>query len=183
MTQQIHFLTRNPFKIATAELAMKPFDIEIVPLQLDISEIQADSNTEIARHSAIIAVQQTGNPVMREDHGFYLHAFPGWPGPYMAHTERTIPPDDLLRLVENKDRTGHFEMALSFATPEGEVIEYSFQLPTKITDSIRPGGKDFGWDSIISLGDDPRALSEYPQEDRYPLFTTNYVQLAQQLAK
>jgi inosine/xanthosine triphosphate pyrophosphatase family protein len=102
---------------------------------------------------------------------------------YMAHTERTIPPDDLLRLIESKDRTGHFEMALAYVDSDGEVIEYSFQLPTKITDSIRPGGKDFGWDSIISLGDDPRALSEYPQEDRYGLFTRNFELLTKDLRK
>ena len=183
MTRQIHFLTQNPFKVTTAQLAMSSFNIKVVPIALDISEIQANTNAEIARHGATLAARETGFPVMREDHGFYLNAFPGWPGPYMAHTERIIPPEDVLQLLENKDRTGYFEMALAYAKPNGELIEYSFRLPTNITSSIKPGGKDFGWDSIIRLEHDPRALSEYPQEDRYELFTQNYVQLAKKLSK
>jgi XTP/dITP diphosphohydrolase len=183
MIKQIHFLTQNQFKIATAELAMKPFDIEILPLRLDVPEIQAENNVEIARHGAITAAQNIGNPVMREDHGLYLNAFPGWPGPYMAHTERIIPPEDVFQLINGKDRTGYFEMALAYAQPDGGVVEYSFRLPITIVDSIRPGGKDFGWDSIISIDGDPRALSEYPQEDRYPLFTKNYEALARGLTK
>ncbi len=183
MTRQIHFLTQNPFKVATAQLAMSSFDIEVVPITLDISEIQSNTNAEIARHGATLAARETDFPVMREDHGFYLNAFPGWPGPYMAYTERIIPPEDVLQLLKNKIRTGYFEMALAYAKPNGELIECSFRLPITLTNAIRPGGKDFGWDSIISLDSDPRALSEYPQEDRYELFTQNYVQLAKKMSK
>lgn len=177
----LHFLTGNTFKIETAKLAFNPFDIHVVPVDLKIPEIQADTNAEIARHSAIIGAQKLAEPIIREDHGFYLNAFPGWPGPYMAHTERVIPPEDLLQLLAGKDRTGYFEMALAYATPEGELIEFSFQQRSVIAHEIRPGGKDFGWDSIICLGNEQRALSEYPAEDRYQFFTQNFVRLAERL--
>ncbi len=180
---KLHFLTSNNFKVETARLAFAPFQIEVSPLLLNIPEIQADNNAEIARHSALAAAKILGKPVMREDHGFYLRAFPSWPGPYMAHTERIIPPEDVLHLLKGKDQTGYFEMALAYATPSGELIEFSYQLPCTIANEIRPGGKDFGWDSIICLGDNKRALSEYPQEDRYQFFTQNYVQLAQKLSR
>lgn len=144
-------------------------------------EIQADTNSEVARFSALEAVRILHEPVMREDHGFYLHAFPGWPGPYMAHTERIIPPEDMLTLLQGKERTGYFEMALAYATLDGNVIEFSYQLPCVIAENVRFGGKDFGWDSIICLGNDSRALSEYPSEDRYRFFTQNYVKLAEKL--
>lgn len=177
----LHFLTGNKFKIETAKLALSPFNIQVVPLDLEIPEIQADSNAEVARHSAIIAAQKIDKPVMREDHGFYLNAFPGWPGPYMAHTERIIPPEDILHLLANKDRTGYFEMALAYATPKGELIEFSFQQSCVIAKEIRPGGKDFGWDSIICLSNENRALSEYSAKDRYQFFTQNFVRLAEKL--
>lgn len=152
-----------------------------MPVSLSIPEIQADTNAEVARHSAIMAAKILNEPVMREDHGFFLHAFPGWPGPYMAHTERVIPPEDARSLLQGKDRTGYFEMALAYATPNGNLTEFSYQLPCVVATNIRPGGKDFGWDSIICLGGDNRALSEYPPEDRYQFFTKNYVQLAEKL--
>lgn len=181
MIQQIHFLTQNPFKIATAKLAMKPFDIEIIPISLNVPEIQADTNIKIARQSAIEAAKLLNQPVVREDHGFYLNAFPGWPGPYMAHTERIISPEDALRLLEGKDKSGYFEMALAYATPDGKVIEYSYQLPTIVANEVRLGNKDFGWDSIILLGKEKRTLSEYPQPERYQFFTQNFIQLAEHL--
>lgn len=178
---KLNYFTGNKFKIETAKLALSPFGIEVVPVSLTIPEIQADTNVEIARHSAVTAAKMLNEPVMREDHGFYLTAFPGWPGPYMAHVERIIAPEDALRLLEDKDRTGYFEMALAYANPSGDVIELSYQLPCVVAENIRPGGKDFGWDSIICLGDDNRALSEYPPEDRYQFFTQNYVKIAKEL--
>jgi non-canonical purine NTP pyrophosphatase (RdgB/HAM1 family) len=178
---QLHFLTGNKFKVETAKLALSPFDIEVVPVTLNIPEIQADTNVEIARHSVLVATKMLGKPVMREDHGFYLTAFPGWPGPYMAHTEKIIAPEDTLQLLHGKDRSGYFEMALAYATPEGGLIEFSYRLPTTIAETTRPGSKDFGWDSIIRLGDENRTLSEYPPEERYQFFTQNYIQLARKL--
>lgn len=178
---KLNHLTCNKFKIETAKLALSPFGIEVMPVSLSIPEIQADTNIEVARQSAITATKILNEPVMREDHGFYLHAFPGWPGPYMAHTERTIPPEGVLKLLHDKDRTGYFEMALAYANPSGCIIELSYRLPCVVSDNIRCGGKDFGWDSIICIGDEHRSLSEYPQADRYQFFTQNYVKLAKKL--
>lgn len=182
-TMKLNFLTSNQFKVETAKLAFAQFEIEVLPLSLEIPEIQADTNAEIAKYSAQLAAKQLNEPVMREDHGFYLNAFPGFPGPYMAHTERIIPPEDALKLLSDKDRTGYFEMALAYATPEGELVEYSYQLPCTISKDIRLGGKDFGWDSIICLKDEDRALSEYPPQDRYKFFTQNYTYLANYLQR
>ncbi len=178
---KLNFLTSNAFKIATAKMVFEPVGIEVVPLSLPIPEIQADTNQEVARHSALEAAKEYGEPVMREDHGFFLDAFPGWPGPYMAHTERIILPEDMLRLLVGKKRTGYFEMALAYAWPSGDLVEYSFQLPCLVAEEIRPGGKDFGWDSILCLGDEERALSEYLQEERYAFFTQNFEQLVPHL--
>ncbi len=178
---KLNFLTQNPFKIETAQLAFQPFDIEVIPLDFEIPEIQADSNLEIARHSALIAAQESKQPVIREDHGFFLNAFPGWPGPYMAHTERTIPPEDLLDLMNGKNRTGYFELALVYAEPSGETLEFVSRVECQIVSELRPGAKDWGWDSVISMGNDIRAISEYPTQDRFPLFTANFIELAKKL--
>lgn len=178
---QLHLLTGNPFKIDTAELALRPYGIEVHPVSLNLPEIQADSNEEIARDAALKAAKLLRIPVAREDHGFYLDAFPGFPGPYMAQIETKIPPEDALRLLEGKVRTGYFSMALAYATPAGELIEFAYQLPCTLAKSIRPGNKDFSWDSIICLGDEDRTLSEYPQKQRHRFFTQNFTKLAERL--
>lgn len=40
----IAFVTKNPFKIATARFALEPLGIEVEPVDLAIPEIQADDN-------------------------------------------------------------------------------------------------------------------------------------------
>ncbi len=180
---KLNFLTNNQFKIACANMALQKYDIEVVPINLDIPEIQADTNIEIARESAKRAVELLGAPVAREDHGFFLDAYPGWPGPYMAHTERILPPEDLLRLLEGKERTGYFEMALAYLDPSGDVFESSFRVPCSVSPTVQPGAKDFGWDPIITFGSDQRTISEYNQEDRYKMFLTNFERLGEHVKK
>lgn len=174
----LHLLTNNLFKIETARMALQPFGISVVPISLGVAEIQANTNIEIARVAAIEAAKILDKPIVREDHGFYLNAFSGWPGPYMAHTERILLPEDALRLLKGKNRSGYFELALAYAKPTGETIEFTSQVPASIAESIMPGSKDFGWDSIICLGEEKRTISQYPESERYSFFTQNYMNLA-----
>lgn len=177
---RLTFLTSSSFKIATARMACAPYGIDIAPITLNIPEIQADTNEEIARWSALSAAQMLGEPVVREDHGFFLHAFPGWPGPYMAHTERIVPPADALRLLDGKDRSAHFVIALAYATPDGILREYADIVPCTVLSDQRAGSTDYGWDPIISLGGE-LAISERPPQERYRFFTKNFERLAQTL--
>jgi XTP/dITP diphosphohydrolase len=180
---QLHYLTGNQFKIDSARLAMEPCGIEIIPVSLDIPEIQADTNEEIVRASVVVGVKLLNVPIMREDHGFYLDAYPGFPGPYMAYVEKTISPQVVIEWLRDKPRTAHFTLALAYATPDGELIEMSYQLPCTVARETRSGNKDFGWDSIICLKDTHQAICEYPATERYEFFIDNYVRLAQRLMK
>lgn len=178
---ELHFLTGSTFKIETAQLALAGYDATIVPVSLDIPEIQADTNAEIARTAALQAAQILNKPVLREDHGFFLNAVPGFPGPYMAYVERIMPPQDLLDLLRDKDHTGYFTMALAYATPQGDVIEFSSQVACEIAPEIRPGTSTYGWDRVICLPGNTQAIGEYPVAERYPHFAENFARLAEAL--
>lgn len=179
----VHLLTSSTFKIETARLALEPLGVEVIPVSLHLPEIQADTNLEIARHSALEAAKLLGHPVVREDHGFFLHAVSGFPGPYMAYVEQTVQSDVILRLLDGQDRSAHFEMALVYATPDGETIEFVSQQACTVANELRPGYKDFGWDQIICLPGKDQAISEYPVQMRYPFFTANYPLLIEALQK
>lgn len=183
MSTPLHFLTSSTFKIETAKLFLEPAGFEIVPLSLHIPEIQAETNSEIARVAAIEAVRLTGQPVMREDHGFFLNAVPRFPGVYMAHVESTVPPEMLLRMLEGCDHTGYFEMALAYVTPAGDVWEAVSRLPAYIGTQRKTGNERYGWDSIIGLEGDDRMLCEYPQKELWEKSGENFVQLLNHLQK
>ena len=177
---QFHLLTQSSFKIKTAQLALEGSGVEVKPVALEIPEIQAADNQTIARHSAVVAARELGHPVAREDHGFYLDAFPGWPGPYMAYAEAQLPPPAVIQLLEGHERTGYFEMALAYAESDGSVWEHSARVPACIAGVLSESAGDFGWDPIIQLQVHEDVLGTYPLEDRVVEFTENFEAWLQQ---
>ncbi len=179
---ELHLLTQSTFKVETARLAWEPLGITVKQTAVGIPEIQASTNLEIARHTAITAATLLHHPVVREDHGFFLNAIPGFPGPFMAYIEKAVEPRWILKLLEgNHDRTAYFEMAIVYATPDGKTKEYVEKVPATIAMEVSAGSNEFNWDGIICLGADSRPLAEYPVKDRYHYFTGNYQRLAHDL--
>ncbi len=190
---KLHFLTGNPFKIQTAEFAWAAHDVEIVPVTLDLPEIQAHSSVEVARHSAEKAAQLLRAPVIREDHAFHIPALGGIPGPYMSYFERNLPAESVLRLLENvEDRSAYFELGLVYVDPHDDVrYEFVHQVPFQIVAEPRGSlpelalgkdGEDFaGWSPILQLVGESGTLAEAPPEDRLKYFTANFDALAKKL--
>lgn len=179
---ELHLLTSNSMKIEAARVALEPFGIEVVPISLNLPEIQADTNAEIAWVAALEAAKLLRVPVIREDHGFFLNALPGFPGPYMNYIEKTLDPEAALEFLKNKaDRTGYFELALAYATPDGKLIEFIDRVPCHIATEIHDGNKDFGWDSIICVDPSVKPLCEQLPQERNTPFIQNFIKLAKVL--
>jgi inosine/xanthosine triphosphate pyrophosphatase family protein len=87
--KQVHLLTGNPDKIKAANLIFNKHDVEVLPLDLGIPEIQSTSSTEIARYMAEQAYKMTGKPIIREDHSFFIKEL-GFPGPFMAYAIKRL---------------------------------------------------------------------------------------------
>lgn len=169
-------------KIEAARMALEPFGIEVIPVSLNVPEIQADTNAEIAKVAALEAAKLLKVPVIREDHGFFLNAIPGFPGPYMNYIEKTMNPEVALEFLKNKsDRTAYFELALAYATPEGKLIELIDRVPCHIATEIHEGNKDFGWDSIICVDPSNKPLCEQAPQERNAPFIQNFITLAKML--
>lgn len=95
--KQVHLLTGNPDKIKAANLIFNKHDIEALPLELDIPEIQTNTSVEIARYMVEQAYKTTGKPTLREDHSFYIKEL-GFPGPFMTYADKAISPEQLLKI-------------------------------------------------------------------------------------
>lgn len=181
---QIHLLTGNSMKVETARIAMEKYGIEVIPVSVNIPEIQADTNSEIAKVAALEAAKILNVPVIREDHGFFLNAIPGFPGPYMNYIEKTIKPEFVLEFLKGKkDHSGYFIIALAYATPNGDLVELEDVIPCHIATEIHEGNKDFGWDSIICVGSSQQPLCEQTPFERCEPFVKNYIRLAKILKK
>ena len=172
---KVIFVTRNPGKIAAAEKAFSGSGIELIRPDRDYPEIQADTSVEIARYTAMAAASELGLPAIREDHSLIINALGDRiPGPYMAYFDKRVSANRLLTLLEDSlDREGYFEVATVYAQPDGDTVEYVFQVPITIAHTQR-GELQSGWNRVIKLRGDTRTLAEYPETDRSDIWTRNY---------
>jgi non-canonical purine NTP pyrophosphatase (RdgB/HAM1 family) len=179
--EKMYFISKNKGKIISAQSVFAKHGIDIVPLEKDYPEIQADTSLEIARFAALQAAKETGNATIREDHSLFIHAL-GIPGPYTHYIEKMMPVQKLFELLNHfEDRAGHFEVAIVYAEPNGKTFEYVFQVPVKFAKEIK--GDSPAWDNILMMDDETRTFSEYPQEERMIYWSKGYEEVAKYIKK
>src|SRR5688500_9060337 len=155
MTNQIYLLTGNQGKIDAANLIFNQHDIGVLPLDLDIPEIQAPSSAEIARAMALEAYRQTGKPVIREDHSFFVDEL-GFPGPFMAYIDKTISVDQLLKIVNTlESRDAHFELAACYVDSQGEPHDFAYSVPLTLGNEIK-GTDKLRWERLMMFKGDTK---------------------------
>jgi XTP/dITP diphosphohydrolase len=178
----IYLITKNPGKLMAAKSAFDKYDIKIITPDKYYPEIQADTSLEVARVIALQAAKELNSPVVREDHSLFIHAL-GVPGPYTNYIEKKISVEKLLEILKNfSDRTGHFEIATVYAEPDGKVFEYVFQVPVTFGEEIK-GNNSKGWNGLIRIGDETRAITEYPEEERLHIWNQGYEAVARYIIK
>ncbi len=176
--QEIRVLTKNKWKFSVAKGVFEKFGINAIQADNEYPEIQADTSEEIARHAAVSAAKDLGVPVVREDHSLFINAL-RFPGPYTNYFEKVIPAQDLLKLLSlSPDRSGYFEVALTYADPQGHVEARVFQVPIEFSTEPR-GDNSKNWDRIIMLKGEQRTLAEYPEEERRHIWEKNYYSIAE----
>jgi XTP/dITP diphosphohydrolase len=115
------FATGNPGKVITPQKELAKYGIEVVPVDLGIVEIQAETAVVIARHKAVTAWRKLqrgsskpfeGNPVLANDAAFHIDGLGGFPGPYVAPVTQAIGLDGYVRLMTGvEDRRCEFSDA------------------------------------------------------------------------
>ena len=137
---------------------------------------------EIAKHTALQAAKELKAPAAREDHSLFIEAL-GIPGPYTNYIEKKIPAEKLATLIKQLcNNKGYFEVATVLAYPNAKTFEYVFQVP--MTFGEKPKGKNQkGWNGLIRLNDETRAITEYPETERLHVWNQGYEAVAKYLTK
>ncbi len=178
----IYIITKNPGKKSAALSIFKPLGIEVEFVDKEYLEIQADTSLEIARYGAVQAARDLGQPAIREDHSLFIHAL-NFPGPYTNYFEKRISCLQLLQLMsQTSDRSGHFELALVYAEPNGKTKDFIFTVPITLSTEER-GTLLSGWARLLMLEGDTRTLAEYPEAERTHVWNKNYQDIADLLVK
>lgn len=178
----INIITKNPGKINVARSVFSKYGIEVKQLDFEIPEIQADNSLIIARHTAEEAYKKFKEPIIREDHSFYINEL-GIPGPYMSYMEKRVSVGKLLNILSClKDRTGFFEIATVFINQKGKKYEFSFKVPIILENTIK-GSPNTGWSQIMRVENEKNIFTEYPEEERYSVWGQNFEKIAKLISK
>ena len=179
--KQVYLLTGNPGKIVAANRVFQHFGVEVLPLDLEVPEIQAATSQEVANYAALQAFKQTQKPVIREDHSFFIDELQ-IPGPFMAYMDKAVSAEQLLKIIDRlPNRNGHFELAAAYIDEVGELREFSYQVPVEFSRKPK-GDPNQRWERILKFKDDARVFAEYPEGERANAWTKNYEEIARLIA-
>ncbi|QGA80466.1 non-canonical purine NTP pyrophosphatase [Candidatus Nanohalobium constans] len=178
---EVLLITGNPEKVEAAEKAFEKTEINVKQLDDDHPEIQASNSLEVAKNRVKKAIRNHDNPVIREDHSLYLDAIPGFPGPYMSYFDDNLNAEKLVELLEDKKRTGYFEIATVIGFPDGKIKEYESKVPIKISKEVR--GQEGNLEKVLMLEKSDKTFAETDSESRIELWNKNFREIAKELSK
>ncbi len=112
MEKRVRLVTTNAEKVREAQAALPGWQIRQV--DLDVPEIKTVSMKETIREKARAAFDMVKKPVLVEDTGFFLDAYPGFPGTYTKFCVTLIGLSGMLKLLKGRDRGCRFETWLGF---------------------------------------------------------------------
>lgn len=178
----IILLSNNPGKIADANVTFGKYGITVEGSSLELPKIQADSSAEIAKHMALSAYKEIQSPLVCEDQSFFL-GDTDVPGPYMDYFDQRIDAHKLAAILQALSVTeGYFVLSAAMVDKDGTLHEFSYKVPVVFELSPR-GDESQGWEQLMRFPDSELVFAEYPSSDRSEVWSKNYEQAAQVIAK
>jgi len=180
---KVGVITRNKGKIEIVDYVFPKYKIEYEFIDKDYPEIQAATSKEIAEHTVIQASNELKIPMVREDASLYINAL-GFPGPFTAYLEKTVPPEKLLEILKPfKDRSGYFECAISFAQPGKKPVTFVEKYDIEVNESLI-GDQVFiqPWDRFLKFKGETRTFAQYPHEERISVWAKYYERMAKYIS-
>ena len=182
--KKLFFVTTNQFKYDQFCQTVLPLPgFEIHRLNQETVEIQAQTNEEVALHSAIQAAKDTGEIVITEDVGLFIDALNGFPGVYLKDMETMLGADGFLKLMANKtSRQAYWCYSVAIAEPTGQAAVFSTQLDGTIANRKLGSG---GWeiDQIFIVKGKTQTIAQELETGVYVRNNDHYKQLKDYLIR
>lgn len=139
--ETIYFATTNQEKIQIAQTVCAAANIVVVPVALEIDEIQGEDPELIVRDKAQRAYEQLDMPVVVSDESWNIRALKGFPGAYMKSINHWFNPEDFIRLMNDiEDR--HITLHQYLAYTDGNKTEiFKNDIEGRIIDEARGKNK------------------------------------------
>ena len=131
---QISFVTSNNGKVASLRRVCEPLGIKVNQVSLELPEPQVSDLRVITQHKAEAAFKEVQGAVVVQDTGFYLEAWPNFPGPFVKFTLDSLGIDGYLTLVEERSRECEFRECIAFFDGD-QVSFFESKIPGRLATS------------------------------------------------
>lgn len=180
----LKYATGNDTKVAGAKKFLEPFGITIEQVKIDIPEIQADTNEEVAINSSKYAFSKINEMVLKNDGGLVIPKLKGFPGVYARYAEETIGAEGILKLMEDfegSDREAYFIECLALTEEDGNTKVFTCKTPGHIANK-QSGEYGWGYDRIFIPDGEEETLGNFEDDKRLQFWSMDaYIQLGNYL--
>lgn len=143
----LQFVTTNAGKFVSIQRIFNRYSVHIEQTIHDIPELQAERVETIAEHKAHRAFKHIQAPCMVQDSGFYIHAWNGFPGPYIKYVLDTIGVIGLLELNNKNALDCEFREAHAYF--DGRILKvFSASIPGIMVSAPRGEQKSNAWSDL-----------------------------------
>ncbi len=166
---KLYFATTNRRKIASLVARLKDYDVDVLPVPMNIPEARSDSVEAIAKDKVGFAYRIMGSPTVALDAGFFIHALNGFPRAFVNFALDTIKLEGILKLMEGKDPRCEFRECMAYMDQSlQEPLTFTAHIPGRISPRIRGQDHKYLWSSLglifIPEGHE-KTLGEMGEED------------------
>lgn len=165
---RILYATSNDYKLLAANTVLKELGVVLEKLSdktLDVPEIQADTQTEVALDKALKYYELCKQPLIVMDFGFFIEGLKGFPGVYTKHAIETIGVDGLKELARPLgDRAAFTQRTIVYIDEIGHKL-FSSRCPgTILMEERGQNGRDY--DFIFQVDATGKTLAEMTEEEK-----------------
>jgi XTP/dITP diphosphohydrolase len=176
--KKVYLATTNKWKVAVAKkIIEEQFGIQVIPVDLKLTEIQNDDAVEVVKAAVIEAYEKLKKPVIKSDSGIAIEALKGFPGPYSNYVERTIGIGGLIKLTSGlNDKTAKIYCIVCFFDGK-QLKEFVGETKGRIIDR-KKGKHGYFFDFIFVPDGQSKALAEFDDSQRWKFWEEPYEKFA-----
>jgi XTP/dITP diphosphohydrolase len=157
------YVTGNSSKFKFAHDFLTPYGFNLIQETVDIHEIQHGDIVEIAKDKATKVYKILKKPLFVSDHGWYVKALNGFPGPYMKYINQWLTSQDLINLMkDHHDREVLFKENICFIDQD-QVKVFTFSQKGYLLNEAK-GDIETSANVISFEGPNGRSITQVNQE-------------------
>ena len=157
--QIVRFVSRNKQKVENVRAVLERFDIEIIPVPLDIEELRTQNMTRVAKDKVLKAFQQNGRPLIVEQTGLEFPHLNGYRIGSYYNLWETAGPERLTELFGRCPNPRVILVSIIAYVDGRRIRLFDSQIAGIISESPR-GKSEYPWESIFIPDGEEKTIAE-----------------------